>query len=118
MIAPVKPRRSKGQSPTARSLALLRARGYVCEVVERRLPRCFITKDLFGFIDILAIKDGQVLAVQTTSGGSGGHVAARIHKIANSPLVGAVRDCGWSIHVHGWRKNAEGRWVCREEDVS
>lgn len=116
MVAPVdRPRKSKGKSPTARSLELLRSRGYRAEVVEQRIPHCFITRDLFGFIDILAIKGPEVLAVQTTSGA---HVANRMTKIAECDSIAEVRRLGWTIHVHGWRKNAEGRWVCREEDVS
>lgn len=119
MVAPVDPapkkRKKKGASPTVRSLALLRSRGYLAEVVEKRLPHCFITKDLFGFIDILAIRRGEVLGVQTTSGDNVSH---RIEKIAESETVGRVREAGISIHVHGWRKNAAGEWVCREEDVS
>lgn len=103
-------------SPTQRSLALLRARGYTAAVVERRLPRGFITQDLFGFVDILAIRRGETLAVQTTSGDN---VASRVRKIADAEHVGAVREAGWLIHVHGWRKSAKsGRWECREVDVS
>lgn len=105
-------------SPTSRSLELLRKRGYRVDIVERRIARGFVTKDLFGFIDLLAIRDGQVLAVQTTSGSN---VAARITKLESDELAGAmadVRALGWTIHVHGWRKLANKRWECREIDVS
>jgi hypothetical protein len=104
-------------SPTQRSLKYLRNLGYRCDIVERRLGR-FVTKDLFGFIDLLAIKDGEVLAVQTTSGSN---VAARVAKIASDELADAVADVrklGWSIHVHGWRKNSKRRYALREIDVS
>jgi hypothetical protein len=116
---PVKKKRSKGKSPTARSLELLRERGYRCEVVERRIPHSFITKDLFGFIDIIAIKGGETLAVQTTSGDNVSH---RAEKIAESETVGDVREAGWRIHIHGWRKGGKQgerkTWTCREVDVS
>lgn len=106
-------RKSKGTSPTQRSLKHMRALGYVCDIVERRMPFQFVTKDLFGFIDILCVKGEDIVGVQTTSGAN---VAARVTKITeheNWPLVcKAIR-----VVVHGWRKNAAGRWVIREIEL-
>ena len=102
-------------SPTQRSLAHLRDGGWLAQVVERWNPHARVRNDLFGFIDILAIRDGQTLGVQATSGTN---VAARVRKIAESEHVGAVRAAGWRLEVHGWRKNSAGRWVLRVEDVS
>jgi carbonic anhydrase len=102
-------------SPTQRSLKHLRKLGYLAEVVEKTIPRVFIRKDLYGFIDILAIRDGEILGVQATSGSN---VASRVDKIANHDNVGAVRKAGIRIHVHGWRKNSNRRWVLREVDCS
>ncbi len=101
-------------SPTSRSLAYLREQGYIAEVVEKRVPNTNITKDLFGFIDILAIKHGEVLGVQTTTNTN---AAARIRKIAEHPNTSWVREAGIRIHVHGWRKLKSG-WAVRVEDVS
>jgi hypothetical protein len=102
-------------TPTARSLAHLRTLGYVAEVVERWIPGANIRRDLFGFGDVLAIRAGEVLLVQATTGD---HVAHRLAKIAASPLAAAVRESGIVIRVHGWRKNAAGRWTLREVDCS
>lgn len=102
-------------SPTQRSLAYLRDEGYVAAVVERWNPHARVRQDLWGFIDILAIRDSETLGVQACSGSD---VSKRMHKIAESELVGAVRRAGWRIHVHGWRKNAAGKWTLRVEDVS
>lgn len=102
-------------SPTQRSLAHLRKAGYVAEVVEKKIPKVFITKDLFGFIDVLAIRENEIVGVQATSGSN---VAARVAKITDAPLVDAVRKAGIRIVVHGWRKNANGRWTLREVDCS
>ena len=101
--------------PTARSLKLLRDRGYRCAVVEKWNPHARIKQDLFGFIDILAIKGGETLAVQATSGSN---VAARLTKIAEADATKDVLAAGWTIKVHGWRKIAKsGRWECREVDA-
>lgn len=111
----LKSRKKRGASPTARSLAVLRADGWLAEVVEYRVPRINILRDLFGFIDILAIKGDEILGVQATSRSN---VAARLSKIAEHPNVGAVRKAGIRIEVHGWSKMASGRWELRREDVS
>jgi hypothetical protein len=108
-------RKKRGQSPTARSLAYLREQGYLAEVVERRVPKCMILRDLFGFIDILAIRGDEVLGVQSTSRSN---VDARIDKIAGHPNVGAVRQAGIRLEVHGWGRMASGRWELRVVDVS
>jgi carbonic anhydrase len=102
-------------SPTARSLKVMRERGYLADVVEKWIPGANIRKDLYGFIDILCIKDNEIVGVQSTSGDN---VAARCTKIAEHPNVDAVRKAGIKLVVHGWRKNSKNRWVLREVDVS
>ena len=102
-------------TPTQRTLAHLRAEGYLAEVVERWIPRARRRHDLFGFVDVLAIRPGETLAVQTTSSSN---VSARVRKIADHDNTADVRKAGWRIVVHGWRKNSAGRWVLRVVDVS
>lgn len=102
-------------TPTARTLAELRKRGYRCQVVEQTIPHTFIKRDLFGMFDVLAIRGPETLAVQVTSGSN---VAARLTKIAESEAIADVRAAGWALAIHGWRKAANGRWALREIDVS
>ncbi len=102
-------------SPTQRSLAELRKRGYLAQVVEKWIPAVKRRQDLYGFIDILAIRENEVLGVQSTSASN---VASRVAKITEAEHVGAVRKAGIKIFVHGWRKNAAGRWTLREIDCS
>lgn len=111
-----KKRKAKGPSPTKLSLDYLASQGYLCAVVEQRIPHTFITRDMFGFIDILAVRRGEILGVQAT-GDNGGNVAARIRKIAEHENVGAVRESGMRIVVHGWSVRAAGHRL-REVDVS
>jgi len=101
-------------TPTQRSLQYLREQGYLCEVVEHWNPFARVRKDLWGWCDILAIKKNEVLAVQVTASA----VADRIKKITLSDTVGVVREAGIRIEVHGWRKNAAGKYVMRIEDIS
>lgn len=109
-------RRSGGDSPTARTLRRLRAEGWTAEVVERWNPHARVRNDLFGFVDVLAVRDGVTLAVQATSGSN---AAARVAKIGEHQNIGAVRKAGWRIEVWAWRKLASsGKWECRVVDVS
>lgn len=108
-------------SPTQLSLAALRAEGYTCWIVEYWNSFSRKRVDLFGIWDIIAIRDGETVVVQTTAASS---VSARVRKIAESEHIAACRKAGWTCLVHGWRKKkikrggkAE-RWVCRMVDVS
>lgn len=110
-------------SPTQRSLAALRERGMLAEVVERWNPYTKTRKDLFGFVDIVAVlaSTGDPFFVQTTSGAN---LAARRDKIlgiaAEFPAVAALVRTG-RVVLHGWAKRG-GRgkrkvWTLREEIV-
>lgn len=105
-------------TPTARTLDHLHEHGWLAEKVEQRLPipGKFVTRDLFGFADVFAIApDGECVLIQVTSGD---HVAERVTKaraiIDASPhlLLSGLR-----MVVHGWRKNAKGRWTLRVVDL-
>lgn len=111
----VKRRTRATTSPTARSKAYLEAQGYLVEVVEHWVPYARIRRDLFGFADLLAIRRGEVLAVQVTTRAN---VASRLAKIADSEKVPVVREAGIRILVHGWGKMASGKWELREVDCS
>ena len=101
-------------SPTQRSLEYLRDQGYLCAIVEHWNPFARIRQDLWGWADILAIRKNEVLAVQVTASA----VSDRIKKIEAAPTLGIVREAGIRIEVHGWRKNAAGKYVMRIVDLS
>jgi hypothetical protein len=113
--------KSKGKSPTARTLEHMRKRGYTCQVVEHWNNFSRRRVDLFGFIDVLCVKGEDIVGVQACSAGGsskrGSDMSARITKIVehdNWPLVcKAIR-----IIVQGWRKSAKGRWEVREVELS
>lgn len=94
-------------SPTQRSLAHLRAEGWTAQVVEKYNPHARVYNDLFGFIDIIAVRGQLTFAVQTTTAAN---VAARVKKIRASEHFPRVREAGWIVVVHGWDKR-KGRWV-------
>lgn len=102
-------------SPTTRSLAEMRKRGFTCAVSEKWIAQIKQRKDLFGFADVVALGDREVIFVQATSASN---VSSRVKKIAEHENVGAVRRAGVKILVHGWRKDKTGHWVLREVDCS
>ena len=101
-------------SPTQLTLRKLRAEGYTAEVVERWNPFAKCRQDLFKIVDVLAVGNGETVAVQCTTYPN---ISARVRKIADAQAVPDMRDAGWRIIVQGWHKK-KGRWVCREVDCS
>lgn len=101
-------------SPTQRSLKKLRDEGYHAQVVEHWNPFARVRQDLFGIIDIVAVKAGITLGVQTTSYSNMG---ARIKKILSAESYEAIKSAGWKILCHGWRKNKSNRWELVEKEV-
>ena len=102
-------------TPTQLTLRKLRADGYTAEVVEHWNSHARIRNDLFGFVDVLALRGDETLAIQATSAGN---VSARVRKIADSPHIGAVREAGWTVRVWGWAK-PKHRWLLTKDiDVS
>lgn len=99
-------------SPTQRSMEYLRAHGYLVAVVEKYNYHAKVTQDLFGVIDILAIRKDETLAIQTTSGSN---LASRRKKVLSHENLPLIQAAGWQIKLHGWRKNAKAKWVLREE---
>lgn len=101
-------------SPTQRSLKKLRDDGYTAAVVEHWNPFAKVRQDLFGIIDIVAIKENNTLGVQTTTYSN---ISARINKILLSKIYPTLKKAGWKILCHGWKKNKSGRWEVVEREV-
>ena len=74
-------------SPTQLSIKKLKEEGYLVAITEKWNHFCKIRQDMWGFCDILAIRENEVLAVQTTSASN---MSARANKIADSENVGMV----------------------------
>lgn len=112
----IKPaKRKKPAALTPKSISMLADEGYLVERVEHRNAfLAHVTHDLWQFADLLAIRRGEVLAVQVTSDSN--H-ASRRTKIADNPKVGRVREAGIRIELHSWAKR-NGRWQVRREDLS
>ena len=127
-------------SPTQRSLKHLRDNGYTSAVVEKWNMHAKIRQDLFGGIDIVALKgeckvvsvfsrkdnmtvhqvhSPGVLGVQSTSDAN---VAARRTKLLALPELRLWVECGNRLAIHGWsKKGARGKrklWTLREVELT
>ena len=91
----------------------LRKEGWTPWVVESPITS-FVKRDLFNCIDILAIKDGQTLAVQVTAGSA--H-ANRATKVRENEYLALMLGAGWLVQVWSYRKGANLRWVRRVESM-
>lgn len=102
-------------SPTQRSLALLRKQGYLAAIVEKWNPHARIRQDMFGCVDLFAIKPGERLAIQACSAGD---VARRVAKIKALRAWRIMLAAGLSVRVWGWgKRGARGKrkvWTLRE----
>lgn len=96
---------------TQRTTKLLQEQGYMVATVEYYNSFTRRKHDLFGCIDLLAIGNGETLAVQVTSKG---HMSDRIKKIENSDALPEMLRSGWRVIVHGWSKNKSNRFEVKE----
>jgi hypothetical protein len=114
-------------SPSARSMKALRDEGYIVAKVEQRLPipGKFVTKDCYGFGDLLAARrddvipfQGVIALVQVTSGSN--HNARR-EKIMAEPLAELWKSAGGKIFLHSWAKRGpRGKrktWTLKAEQL-
>ena len=98
---------------TARSMALLRERGYTVATVEHYNAFTKRKHDLFGCIDLLAIGNGETVAVQVTSKDN---LSSRRHKIEDAEAYPEMLRSGWRIVLHGWYKDGN-RWQVKEVEL-
>lgn len=109
-------KRKKSMSPTARTLAECRKRGWPAQVVERWNVHARVLQDLFGVIDLVAIvpptigeitgreMPGAILGIQATSEQGGGHHANRRAKILAEPRARAWVEAGGRLELWSWAK--------------
>jgi hypothetical protein len=86
-------------------------RGYICDVVESYNAFTRRKKDLFGIFDILAIGNGETIAIQLTSKSN---MSTRVKKISESSALPEILRSGWRVLVIGWYKKPNGRYDYKE----
>lgn len=103
----MKTKRKKPFAATNASMKLLTEEGWTCFVVEQRIPKTFITRDVFGFGDILAVSPSKgIMLVQATGGKSSSNFHARVDKIKAEPRHAIWLASGGRIQVMSWEQSA------------
>lgn len=98
-------------SLTLRTTKHLKEQGYLVATVEHYNSFTRRKHDLFGCIDLLAIGNGETLAIQVTSRSN---MSARIKKIQDNLALPEMLRSKWRILVYGWDKGTNGRYRLKE----
>ncbi len=101
-----------------KSLKLLEQEGYAAQSVESYNYYSGQKKDLFNFIDILAVRPGEVLGLQVCAYAS---ISARRKKALAAKHFKAWLSSGARFVIHGWKRittpGGATRWECVTEEV-
>lgn len=90
-------------------MKLLRKQGWLPAVTEHWNSFSKTRHDLYGFIDILAIREGQTLGLQVTTNSN---LSARRAKMLRLDAVKAFLSAGNRVELWGWEKRKQ-RWEYR-----
>lgn len=90
-------------SPTQRTLELLRSEGKLAEVVERWNSHARRRVDLFGFIDIVAMKHKGMWGIQCTSTANLASRRVKIKTECRDAALAWLETDAW-IEIIGWSK--------------
>jgi hypothetical protein len=108
-------------TPTSRTIKLLKSEGKTIAIAEYWNSFTRQRKDLFGFIDIVALGDNKTWGIQCTSTGN---ISARIKKITTVCRESALAwlKAGNAIEVIGWsKKGSKGKrklWQSTRRDIT
>lgn len=80
--------------------------GRTCTIVEKWNPFAKVRQDLFGFIDVLCLNDGEIVGVQATSDSN--HSTRKIKILAHENYPKWVKANG-KVEVWSWKKKMVGK---------
>lgn len=106
----MKTKRAKPFAANNASIKMLDREGWTCFVVEQRIPHTFITRDVFGFADILACSPSRgIMLVQVTGHASTSNFHSRVAKTKAEPRHAIWLASGGRIQVHSWQGKGNKR---------
>lgn len=100
---------------TSRSMRRLRSEGFAVDLVERWLAVIQRRRDLFGIIDLIAVR-GDLRGATFVQVTSRSGMSSRLKKIQRSPFAPVILAAGNAIHLHGWDRR-DGRWRLKVIEV-
>lgn len=87
--------------PTQRTIKILKKHGWQVQVVEKFNQFAKVRQDLFGFIDLLAMRHGILLGIQACAAGD---MPKRRDKALALPNLKLWLSTGNMFEVWGWSK--------------
>lgn len=99
-------------SPTQRSLSLARSRGYTVGVVERWLPGVNIRYDYLGIIDLIAVKPGEILGIQSCGEANAAHLK-KLRSEKCLDMADRWLEAGGRFVVWAWKRRRKNHRVAR-----
>lgn len=99
---------------TKRTLDAWRKGGYLCQVVETYNSHARVKNDLYGFLDVLCVREKEIVGIQVTSQSN---LSARVDKILKHKNYIPIKKSGIKILVEGWQKKKEGRRLLWESNI-
>ena len=96
------------------SIKRLREEGWIVDKAEYWNHFGQNRRDLFNFIDVMALKPKKIMAVQVTSRDQ---ISVRRNKIFGLDKARAWLEAGGLIEIHGWDK-PRGRWRLKVEAIT
>ena len=113
-----KPKKKRTKSPTARCLEDIRKLGFDAAIVEQTIPKTWIKRDMFGWVDIVYLTGTSIVGVQVTSGVN--HAARRSKILAEPRALKWLKSGGlievWSYDLKGARGEVK-KWTLRKEEI-
>ncbi len=106
-------------TPTQRTLKYLRAEGWKCQIVERWIPQARKRVDLFGIIDIVALKPYCIMGVQTTSASN--HASHVTKALESDGLEDWLNARGRFLIISWGKKGKRGEkkvWTHRRQELT
>jgi hypothetical protein len=123
ITAAPKKKRKKPFNATRRAMDDLKAMGFSAWVVESRIPHTFITRDCFGFADILAHRRGVgILLIQATAGRNHASRRTKIFSEEITPAVAAWLASGGRVEIWSYDQSqalgASKDHILRREEIT
>jgi hypothetical protein len=104
----MKSKRKKPFAATNASIKHLESEGWTCWTVESRIPHTFITRDAFGFADVLAMSPTRgIMLVQVTGGTGVSNFNVRVEKVKAEPRHAIWLASGGRIQIHSWQRSTK-----------
>lgn len=121
-LEPIKKKRKKPFNAKKRAMEDLELLGFSVADVESRIPHTFITRDCFGFADLLAHRPGVgILLIQATAHRHHGNHKRKMFGEDVAPQIAAWLASGGRVEIWSYDQStaqgASAAYILRREEI-